>query len=341
MMEQVYFVLTEQCNLACSHCIRDSSPYRNETGEREMIEKTILEIHRSFPDALVLLSGGEPTIHRHFREILKHSLDLGLDVTINSNGATSFFTIESLKPWADYPNLSVQISLDGTEEAHDKIRGAGSFRRSLKAIGILRSLGIVCSVSSTVIDLSFFDHVEPFLAPLDKFWLAHIAIKRATYAGRAASGMEINTEEWNSRVYALRQQQWQTKILAFPMYDFRRLDKIGDEALAELQLPDSAINCGAGTAKVYIYPNGDVCSCTCFKDHPMGNLYQQPLGAILQHNLRIEVLDSTCQGCRYFHLCRGGCLGSGYQYSGILGQSDPRCPKLAASDLSLIEVVSV
>lgn len=340
-MEQIYFVLTEQCNLSCNHCIRDSSPYRTETGEREIVERTLFEIRNSFPDALVLLSGGEPTIHRDFREILKYSLDLGLEVTINSNGATSFFTIDSLRPWANYSNLSVQISLDGTEETHDRIRGAGSFKRSLKAIGILRSLGIACSVSSTVIDLRFFDHIEPFLAPLDNLGLAHIAIKRATYAGRASSGMEVSTEGWNSKVYALRQQQWQTRILAFPMYDFRRLDNIDDEVLAELQLPDSAINCGAGTAKVYIYPNGDVCSCTCFKDHPMGNLYQQPLGVIFQKNLRIEVLDSTCQSCRYFHLCRGGCLGSGYQYSGRLGQPDPRCPKLETSDLSLIEVTRV
>lgn len=340
-MEQFYFVLTERCNLACSHCIRDSSPFRNETGEREMIERTIQDIHRSFPDALVLLSGGEPTIHRHFREILKLSLDLGLRVNINSNGATSFFTAKNLKPWAGHPNLSVQISLDGIEDEHNRIRGSGSFRRSIRAIENLRASGIVCSVSSTIIDLNFFDQVEAFLKPLDCLGLVHIAIKRATYAGRASSGMEVCTQDWNSKVYALRKQQWRTKILAFPMYDFTRLDEIGDEALAGLKLPDSAINCGAGTAKVYVYPNGDVCSCTCFKEHPMGNLYQHSLGVILQHNLNIVVSDQTCHSCRYFSLCKGGCLGSGFQHSGMLGQPDPRCTKHQTVTPSRIEAVNM
>lgn len=337
-MDQFYFVLTEQCNLECSHCIRESSPYRNETGKQDMLEKAILEIHKTFPDSHVLLSGGEPTIHRNFREILEFSLSLGLEVTINSNGATSFFSIEKLRSWAGYPNLSVQISLDGNEEMHDKIRGAGTFRKSIKAIRNLRSLGIPCSVSSTIIDLAFFDHIESFITSLDELGLAHIAIKRATYAGRAASGMEIVTEEWNKRVYALRRKRWETKIIAFPMYDFPLLDKISDEALDKLQLPDSAINCGAGTSKVYIYPNGDVCSCTCFKEHPIGNLYKQSLNAAINNNRVIEVQSPTCQSCRYFSLCRGGCLGSGYQHSGKLGNPDPRCPKLETSYASLIAI---
>lgn len=340
-MEQFYFVLTEQCNLECSHCIRESSPYRNETGEKNMLEKAILEIHETFPDSLVLLSGGEPTIHRGFREILEYSLNLGLEVTINSNGATSFFSTENLRPWARYSNLSVQISLDGNEETHDKIRGAGSFRKSIKAIRNLRSIGIPCSVSSTIIDLNFFDHIESFITFLDELGLAHIAIKRATYAGRAASGMEMVTGEWNNRVYALRKQRWKTKIIAFPMYDFSLLEKISDEALDKLQLPKSAVNCGAGTSKVYIYPSGDVCSCTCFKKHPMGNLYKQSLRSAVQNNRAIEVKSSVCQSCRYFSLCRGGCLGSGYQHSGKLGNPDPRCPKLETSYASLIEIDNI
>ena len=66
MMEQFYFVLTERCNLACSHCIRDSSPYRDETAERTMILDTLSQIHRHFAGSLILLTGGEPTLHRHF-----------------------------------------------------------------------------------------------------------------------------------------------------------------------------------------------------------------------------------------------------------------------------------
>ncbi|WP_100632659.1 radical SAM/SPASM domain-containing protein [Pseudomonas qingdaonensis] len=331
MMEQFYFVLTERCNLACSHCIRDSSPYRDETAEKAMILDALSQIRQDHAHSLVLLTGGEPTLHRHFDSILRHSLALGLQTKINSNGVTSFYKQNILEQWAGQPSLSVQISLDGTEAEHDLVRGAGTYRRALRTLARLRAQGISCSVSATVIDLDFFARIEQFIQPLDDLELTHIAIKRATYAGRASSGMEVCSQAWNQHVYALRKQPYKTRILAFPMYDFSRLQALGDDAIAELGRTITTKNCGAATAKVYIYPNGDVCSCTCFKAHPMGNLYQQPLSAILAQPLQIKVEHPTCQGCRYFAVCNGGCLGSGYQHTGELGEPDPRCPQIQAA----------
>jgi radical SAM protein with 4Fe4S-binding SPASM domain len=327
-MEQFYFILTEQCNLSCTHCIRESSPHRDEKCETPVIKEALLDIKTTFPMAQVLLSGGEPTIYHDFDEILKSSLDLGLKITINSNGLTPFFSIENLKRWIKYPNLSIQISLDGIEKVHDSIRGVGTYKNVLKTLTNLNSMNISSSVSCTVVNLNFFDEVDEFLVSLDHLDLKYISIKRATYAGRASSGMTIDTLEWNKHIYNLRNQQYKNKIVAFPMYDFDVLDRISDEALSTIKLSNSAINCGAGTAKVYIYPNGDVCSCTCFKNFPMGNLYEQSIDKIIKQPFQIEVEDETCEKCRYFAICKGGCLGSGYQYNNILGKADPRCPKI-------------
>ena len=339
-MEQFYIVLTERCNLACSHCIRDSSPYRDETAEKAMILDALSQIHRDHPGSLVLLTGGEPTLHRHFDSILQHSLSLGQQTKINSNGVTSFYKKHALKRWTHHPSLSVQISLDGAEAEHDQIRGVGTYKRALRTLASLRAEGISCSVSATVIDLDFFTRIEEFIRPLDELGLTHIAIKRATFAGRASSGMEICSETWNQQIYALRQQPYNTRILAFPMYDFSRLKMLGDEAIADLGNSITTKNCGAATAKVYIYPNGDVCSCTCFKTHPMGNLYHQTLPAILAKPLQIKVDHPTCKSCRYFPVCNGGCLGSGFQHSGQLGQPDPRCPQIQAgrSEIPLLSI---
>ncbi|CAE6959430.1 radical SAM/SPASM domain-containing protein [Paraburkholderia domus] len=331
MMEQFYFVITERCNLTCSHCIRDSSPQRTEAGEVAMITGALSQIARIHPDALVLLSGGEPTLHRQFRDILDFALDSGLNVNINTNGVTSFFSDSSLHNFARHPRLSVQVSLDGDERTHDGIRGAGFYRKALRTVRRLIEHEITCSVSTTVVDSGFLDNAGEFIESLDDLGLAHIAIKRATYAGRAASGVSVDTSEWNRHVYRLRAMPWKTRLKLSPMYDFGRLEVLSDEVIAELDLPASATNCGAGTAKVYIYGNGDVCPCTCFKDRPMGNLYDAPLESILVNQPGFTVTHPVCNTCRYFSLCRGGCLGSGYQTSGVLGTPDPRCPKLAPS----------
>lgn len=331
MMEQFYFVITERCNLTCSHCIRDSSPYRDETAETGMIKNALTQIAHSHPDSLVLLSGGEPTLHRHFRELLDFGLQLGLYITINTNGVTSFFNEWTLKELARHARLSVQVSLDGDEAMHDAIRGPDSYRKAVRTLRKLVEHGIRCSVSTTVVDVDFMARADAFIASLDMLGLAHIAIKRATYAGRAASGVNVDGKKWNEHVYRLRALPTKTRLKMMPMYDFDRLDELSDDVLAGLELPPSATNCGAGTAKVYVYTNGDVCPCTCFKDRPMGNLYRSDLDVILTKPPSIQVKHPACNTCRYFGLCRGGCLGSGYQTTGIIGTPDPRCPKVISS----------
>lgn len=332
MMEQFYFVITERCNLTCSHCIRDSSPYRNEIAEVSMIKNALAQIMQSHPDSQVMLSGGEPTLHRHFRELLDFGLQLGLNITINTNGVTSFFHDATLVNLKLHPRLTVQVSLDGDETMHDTIRGRNSYRRAIRTLRRLVDHGIRSSVSTTIVDSDFMARADAFIASLDTLGLSHIAIKRATYAGRAAAGIEVDGQKWNEHVYRLRKLPTKTHLIMAPMYDFAHLDTLPDDAIATIELPRSATNCGAGTAKAYIYTNGDLCACTCFKGLPMGNLHQSDLRTILSRPPRIQVTHPACNACRYFRLCRGGCLGSGYQTTGIMGTPDPRCPRIASTN---------
>ncbi len=113
------------------------------------------------------------------------------------------------------------------------------------------------------------------------------------------------------------------------MYDFDKLDKIKtDELMSFTEVNRKHRNCGGGTTKIYIYLNFDVCSCTCFKQLPIGNLLKNNLETIINSYNPILVTSSICSSCRYFNLCKGGCLGSGYQHLGVLGSPDPRCTKV-------------
>lgn len=328
-MEQFYFVLTERCNLSCSHCIRDSSPYRDETSEFALVASTLRQIREHHPETTVLLSGGEPTLYRRFDDILNLAVSLGFRVNVNSNGATSFFRQEQLSRLVGCRGLMFQISLDGPQPMHDAIRGPGTYARSIRSIGRLAELGIRCSVSTVAATNDFLEHAFEFLRDLDDLGLNHIAVKRVTHAGRASSAVAIDSETWNLFVDKVRESVWRTRIIATPMYDFRKLESLTDEALHEFESFNRFKNCGAGREKVYIYTNGDVCPCTCFKTLPMGNLTRQPLHEILKNKPTFKVSHASCKSCRYLKLCNGGCLGSGFNASGILGTPDPRCPRVA------------
>ena len=173
LMEQIYFVLTERCNLSCSHCIRESSPWRDEMMGLRMITRALDEIAELCPHVTILLSGGEPTIYKHFMSVLEHAISLNLNVMVNSNGATSFFSSPNLRRLSQYVQLAFQISLDGVEVEHDLIRGQGMHQKSLRAIRRLLAQGIRCTVSTTVMDAEFFSNIDAFISELDGLGLNH------------------------------------------------------------------------------------------------------------------------------------------------------------------------
>lgn len=330
MMQQIYLVLTERCNLACSHCIRDSSPHRSEAAEVEMMRSVLKQAAALFPNTTILLTGGEPTIYKGFKRILSECVALGLDTIINSNGVAPYFGRADLTALAER-GVMVQISLDGERSQHDRIRGKGTFDRALRTLRRLREAGVRCSVSTTVIDPAFFLTASDMLGELDDLGLTHIAIKRATFAGRASSGTPLTSEAWNRGVYALRASRLATPLRMSPMFDLQALSSLTDAQVAAIRPGPFDQNCGAGTAKIYVYPSGDVCACTCFRDLPVGNLLAEPLAEILAQYLPAPLRSEVCGACRYVSACRGGCLGSGYQHTGSLGSPDPRCDAVAAA----------
>jgi radical SAM protein with 4Fe4S-binding SPASM domain len=333
-MRQIYVVLTERCNLSCIHCIRESSPAVISLMPYQDAMRTISESRKRFPSADILLTGGEPTLHPQFDQILNIALASGASVMVNSNGLSPFYKASNLELYRGSRRLAVQISLDGAESKHDGVRGHGTFRRAFETVRRLRASEIRTCVSMTVLDEAFFDGAANLLGELDELGLEHVAVKRMTYAGRGAGGSVLSTAAWNDRVYALRQLTFCTPLRINPMFDFKILADVDDVELR--QAAGSIVrNCGSGTEKLYVYPNLDVCSCTCFKSIPLGNLALSSFDRILENFAPMEVTGDPCVSCRYFSLCGGGCLGSGFQNSGRLGAPDPRCPVVREHGLSV------
>jgi MoaA/NifB/PqqE/SkfB family radical SAM enzyme len=81
-------------------------------------------------------TGGEPTLHRQFPAILRRVGTAGYTFSFVSNGLTFPQIVPLLlqhRPWF----LGVTFSLDGAREAtHDQLRGAGSYRRVMRAASV-------------------------------------------------------------------------------------------------------------------------------------------------------------------------------------------------------------
>ena len=136
-LNQIYFYLTQGCNLRCRHCWL--APKFDGDGSRSAtlpVEFFATAIREAKPLGLsgVKLTGGEPLLHPHILEILKLIQKEELNLTIETNGVICDSTIARKIALCRSPFVSV--SLDGADpETHEWVRGVPScYSDALKAV---------------------------------------------------------------------------------------------------------------------------------------------------------------------------------------------------------------
>lgn len=151
----VYFTLTSRCNLNCTHCF--GSYGKNKTENELSGEEwgTIIEDLTRNNVFFVNISGGEPTVHKDFKQIMSSLADNGMHFMLTTNGVCSDDVLESILAAKGYC-LGVKISLDGYDtESHTYIRRDKNnkqndevFYSTVKTIRFFREHGINCTIAT-------------------------------------------------------------------------------------------------------------------------------------------------------------------------------------------------
>lgn len=143
-LRTLYLYLTEGCNCACRHCWIVPEPGRSVQG-KALLEPALLRhaIEQALPLGLGSLkwTGGEPTLHPLFPELLQMQKEFGLTGVVETNGMLVSRRLAGQLREAGVEQVSV--SLDSADAAvHDAIRGVpGSFQRTVAGIGHLVTAG--------------------------------------------------------------------------------------------------------------------------------------------------------------------------------------------------------
>lgn len=315
-------LLTEKCNLSCTMCIRGKQ------NGALLDFQAIGLIKDQFVGHDVVLTGGEPTLHTNFVQIADLMSDISHTLTITTNGTN----VDKLLSVSKKDNVLLQISLDGTEEYHDLIRGKGTYNKAFSTIEKLNEHKLpycIATVASRK-NLACMSELANILQALQnmKYW-------RISYEmpfGNAQINDMMTAEEWNSFVdKMLEEVKFRMKIQKiFPFDLYGRM-------IANGKIRNSTyrgVNCGSGKNKIYIYPDLKVYPCTCLTDFCMGDLTKNSLSEILASAQAkpfsdYQLIDDTpCQECEYKSYCNGGCIGMSYHFFGKFGYGDARCPKL-------------
>jgi uncharacterized radical SAM superfamily Fe-S cluster-containing enzyme len=138
--------VTDRCNLTCPTCYAGSSPTygRHRTLEEVKAMLDTIVKNEKEPD-VVQISGGEPTIHPQFWEIMDYAKSLPIrHLMLNTNGikiAKDFAFAERLKTYA--PDFEVYLQFDSFENAVlQELRGADLTDVRKQAIDNLNTLNL-------------------------------------------------------------------------------------------------------------------------------------------------------------------------------------------------------
>ncbi|MFW9259958.1 arsenosugar biosynthesis radical SAM (seleno)protein ArsS [Nostoc sp. CALU 546] len=135
--------LGKRCNLACTHCHVEAGPKRTEELSPEICEQLISLIHK-FPEIKIVdLTGGAPEMNYGFKPLVEAARATGKQVIVRSN-----LTIYFEDGFGDLPEYFVkhQVRIVASLPCYlvdnvDKMRGAGVFDSSVKALQWLNQLG--------------------------------------------------------------------------------------------------------------------------------------------------------------------------------------------------------
>lgn len=330
--------LTNRCNLRCAHCYQENYDGKGELSLSELLGvlsqyRALLAEWReqagqhSAVRGHITVTGGEPFARKDFVPFLEH-LAAGRNehsFAILTNG--SFIDFAMARRLRRLGPRFVQVSMEGGEATHDRIRGAGDFRRTVAAIQHLVRFRVPTMISFTAHRQNFreFPAVAQIGVKLgvSKVWSDRLipAMGRGIFA--AADGLTPQETQEFFQLMAVAKAEARRRW-------FSRTEIAMHRALQFLVDGGEAYHCTAGDSLITVMPNGEVYPC---RRMPIGvgNLRHASLREIyyasgLLRQLRDKDKTSAgCEGCDHARSCRGGLKCLSYAVTGDPFQRDPGC----------------
>lgn len=334
---------TNLCNLRCIHCYQNAGkPLPNELTLEEKL-RVVKELDEAGVPAIAL-SGGEPTIHPDFWDVLNEMNRRGFYSAVATNGlmfANMEFAEKAKKAGLRY----VEISIDAADpEVHDKFRGVpGAWAKAVQGLRNAVKLGFSVALAFTVTKTNV-DQVDKVLDLAQEIGVRRVVFFNFVPVGRGRENLEIDLdpgerERFLRHIYREMKRRNMEIVSTAPYYGrvVNQLSNNGDVAPTHFVVANDPITreltefiggCGAGRIYAAIEPEGTVTPCV-FLPYPVGNLRTKSFWDIwmdpFMENFRDrDRLKGFCGKCPYKLIC-GGCRARAYGYFGDVLAPDPGC----------------
>lgn len=289
--------ITNRCNLRCRHCYINPPPPPFRKGGQGGFElsvtqiKNILNEFEDMQGLRALITGGEPLLHSRFEEINAILPKFFLRKILFTNGL-----LLNRKILGNLNVNEIQVSIDGLEDAHDSLRGRGTFKKAMRSVELALDFGFDVSVSTMVHpkNLMDFDKMEQLFKKIGiKDWTVDVPC----IAGR----LKRNTE------FQLSPKQ-AGKYLA---YGYGGGIHSGEQGF------------GCGFHLMSVSASGKISKCTFYSDRPVGSIKDGLRKC--RRKIKPVRLDKLDCDCKHIEKCRGGCRYRAEMLGDSKGKDFYRC----------------
>ena len=144
LIKSINWIITDACNLRCKHCDIWKLPAKmaiDNLTEKLLSDTVVEKSYAYYGKAFdISLGGGEPFAHPELQEIVS-KIDQKYPGALKSISTNGILTKKIFRFLKNNPglNLKINISVDGLENIHDKIRGVqGAFQKTIQTIRVIK-----------------------------------------------------------------------------------------------------------------------------------------------------------------------------------------------------------
>ena len=308
----VYTEITNRCNLNCSTCYNRSG--LNRTTKEISIEQIehILGLCSRYGAKRFLFSGGEPSLHSHFHDLLRlldnypeFSFGFVTNGTVHDDTFIDFLNT--------HDNITLQVSLDGASEESNRLtRGSNNFERAVEFVKKLH-MPTQKPLLKMVVSQSNLYCAEEFY----RLAVSLNCVPEFAFIYKSGNGSDY----WEQKALSAQQK----------LSVLRMVRSLNEEYGLEAYLPMCTVRCpysaGAEQMAICIKTNGNIQPCqTMYSDkYSLGNVFDfREEETIAEVNALVSIAKqrlSTDYGCEKC-LLRSGC-GKGCMSEAINNFGDP------------------
>lgn len=336
--------VTAKCLNQCAHCYMYSSEEYHPEITNELQMDDCLKILDDFYQmttswnipSRINFTGGDPLLKPEIFELIKYAGERGIMIGILGNPELLDYTtaIRLKKSGVVY----YQLSIDGMEETHNRLRSKGSFQRTLKAIKLLNQVGI-SSVAMFTLSKQNADELIPVINLVAREKVAIFDFARLVPIGTGVQFKDdlLEPKEFRNLLLNVLEEYKRLKDKGYNTL-FGRKEYLWKLLYQELGLlkplsKDKKIvfsGCSIGISILTLLANGMVYSCRRLPVK-IGKVPEESLRYIFMHSpehnelRKIEKMEK-CGRCELLQYCRG-CPAVAYGVSGSYFSPDPQCWK--------------